>query len=56
MPEPRAAIAARLGMTPESLSRVMHGLEAAGLVRLQGRRVEVPDAEALNQATRASGT
>jgi len=24
-------------------------------VRLQGRRVEVPDAEALNQATRASG-
>ena len=55
MPEPRAAIAARLGMTPESLSRVMHGLEAAGLVRLQGRRVEVPDAQALNQATRASG-
>jgi CRP-like cAMP-binding protein len=55
MPEPRAAIAARLGMTPESLSRVMHGLEAAGLVRLQGRRVEVPDAAALNQGTRASG-
>jgi len=49
LPEPRAAIAARLGMTPESLSRVMHGLEAAGLVRLQGRRVEVPDAEALHQ-------
>lgn len=55
MPEPRAAIAARLGMTPESLSRVMHGLEAAGLVRLQGRRVEVPDAKALNQGARASG-
>ena len=55
MPEPRAAIAARLGMTPESLSRVMHGLEAAGLVRLQGRRVEVPDAEALSQHARASG-
>ena len=55
MPEPRAAIAARLGMTPESLSRVMHGLEAAGLVRLQGRRVDVPDAEALSQGARASG-
>jgi CRP-like cAMP-binding protein len=55
MPEPRAAIAARLGMTPESLSRVMHGLEASGLVRLQGRRVEVPDAIALNQGARASG-
>jgi CRP-like cAMP-binding protein len=49
IPEPRTAIAARLGMTPESLSRVMHGLEAAGLVRLQGRRVEIPDAQALNQ-------
>jgi CRP-like cAMP-binding protein len=55
LPEPRAAIAARLGMTPESLSRVMHGLEAAGLVRLQGRRVEVPDVEALHQGARASG-
>ncbi len=55
MPEPRAAIAARLGMTPESLSRVMHGLEAAGLVRLQGRRIDVPDVEALNQHARASG-
>ncbi len=55
LPEPRAAIAARLGMTPESLSRVMHGLKAAGLVRLQGRRVEVPDAEALHQGARASG-
>jgi CRP-like cAMP-binding protein len=55
MPEPRTAIAARLGMTPESLSRVMHGLEAAGLVRLQGRRVEVPDAAALAQGARASG-
>lgn len=55
LPEPRAAIAARLGMTPESLSRVMHGLEAAGLVRLQGRRVDVPDAKALTQRVRASG-
>jgi hypothetical protein len=30
-------------------------LEAAGLVRLHGRRVEVPDAEALTQGARASG-
>ena len=47
LPEPRAAIAARLGMTPESLSRVLHGLEAAGLLRLHGRRVDVPDRAAL---------
>jgi CRP/FNR family transcriptional activator FtrB len=47
LPEPRAAIAARLGMTPESLSRALHGLEAAGLLRLNGRRVDVPDRAAL---------
>jgi CRP-like cAMP-binding protein len=50
LPEPRAVIAARLGMTPESLSRVMHGLEAAGLVRLKGRRIDVPDTSALQRA------
>lgn len=47
LPEPRAAIAARLGMTPESLSRALHGLEAAGVLRLHGRRVDVPDRAAL---------
>lgn len=50
MPEPRIAIAARLGMTPESLSRALHGLEAAGLLRLRGRRVDVPDRAALLRA------
>jgi CRP-like cAMP-binding protein len=49
MPEPRGAIAARLGMTPESLSRALHGLEAAGLLRLHGRRVDVPDRAALQR-------
>ncbi len=47
LPEPRGAIAARLGMTPESLSRALHGLEDAGLLRLHGRRVDVPDRAAL---------
>lgn len=51
LPEPRAAIAARLGMTPESLSRALHGLEAAGLLRLHGRRVDVPDRAALLRIT-----
>ncbi|MEO3473634.1 cyclic nucleotide-binding domain-containing protein [Roseomonas sp. CAU 1739] len=49
IPEPRGAIAARLGMTPESLSRALHGLEAAGLLRLHGRRVDVPDRAALQR-------
>lgn len=43
LPEPRGALAARLGMRPESLSRALHGLQQAGLVRLKGRRVEVRD-------------
>lgn len=51
IPEPRGAIAARLGMTPESLSRALHGLEAAGLLRLHGRRVDVPDRAALQRAS-----
>lgn len=57
IPEPRGAIAARLGMTPESLSRALHGLEAAGLLRLHGRRVDVPDRAALLRvaAARTSG-
>lgn len=57
IPEPRGAIAARLGMTPESLSRALHGLEAAGLLRLHGRRVDVPDRAALLRvaAARAGG-
>jgi len=55
LPEPRAAIAARLGMTPESLSRALHGLEDAGLLRLHGRRVDVPDRAALLRATLPRG-
>ncbi len=51
IPEPRGAIAARLGMTPESLSRALHGLEAAGLLRLHGRRVDVPDRAALHRVS-----
>ena len=51
IPEPRGAIAAKLGMTPESLSRALHGLEAAGLLRLHGRRVDVPDRAALQRAS-----
>jgi CRP/FNR family transcriptional activator FtrB len=55
LPEPRAAIAARLGMTPESLSRALHGLEDAGLLRLHGRRVDVPDRAALLRAALPRG-
>lgn len=47
LPEPRGTIAARLGMTPETLSRTLAGLEAAGLIRVFPRRIDVPDREKL---------
>lgn len=46
-PEPRGAIAARLGMTPETLSRVLNAMEGDGAVRLSGKRIDVPDRERL---------
>ena len=47
LPEPRGAIAARLGMTPETLSRSLNAMEQQGLVQLSGKRVDVPDREKL---------
>lgn len=47
VPEPRSAIAARLGMTPETLSRSLNGMEAEGILRLSGKRIDVPDREKL---------
>jgi CRP-like cAMP-binding protein len=47
LPEPRSTIAARLGMTPETLSRTLATLEAAGLIRVSPRRIDVPDREKL---------
>lgn len=47
LPEARAAVAGRLGMTPETLSRTMAALEEAGLIRTEGRRIDIPDRERL---------
>lgn len=47
LPEPRTAVAARLGMSPETLSRTLNAMEAEGLVRSSGRRIDVPDRERL---------
>lgn len=51
-PEPRSAIAARLGMTPETLSRSLNALESEGLVRLSPKRIDVPDREKLLERRR----
>jgi CRP/FNR family transcriptional activator FtrB len=48
LPEPRSAIAARLGMTPETLSRTMAALEAKGKLRRGERGAMVRDRTALS--------
>jgi len=43
----KATIASRLSLTPEHFSRVLHELEAAGLVRIDKRDIHILDAPAL---------
>lgn len=47
LPVSKAAIASRLSLTPESFSRVLHELEAAGLVRVDKRDIHLLDARRL---------
>ncbi|MEO3474846.1 cyclic nucleotide-binding domain-containing protein [Roseomonas sp. CAU 1739] len=47
LPEPRSAIAARLGMTPETLSRTIAGLEDKGKLRRGAKGPNVSDRGAL---------
>jgi CRP/FNR family transcriptional activator FtrB len=49
MPEPRTAIAARLGMTPETLSRALTGLEQSGKLRRGATGALVADRTALTR-------
>ncbi len=47
LPVSKATIASRLSLTPEYFSRVLHELEAAGLVRIDKRDVHILDPKAL---------
>lgn len=45
---PKGDVASRLSMTAEHFSRILHRMEALGLVEVQGRLVRVPDAARLS--------
>lgn len=47
LPEARTAIAARLGMTPETLSRSLHALQSQRCIRVMADTVEILDRERL---------
>jgi CRP-like cAMP-binding protein len=47
LPVSKATIASRLSLTPEYFSRVLHELEAAGLITIDKRDIRIPDARRL---------
>ena len=43
LPVSKATLASRLSITPEYFSRVLHELESARLIRVEGRTIHIPD-------------
>lgn len=43
----KSLIASKLGLTPETLSRLLHQLSEAGLIEVEGKRVRIIDAARL---------
>ena len=49
LPAAKRAIASRLGMTPETFSRVLGAFVEAGLIDVQGRHLSIPDLNRLKE-------
>ena len=49
LPTSKQVIASRLNLTPETLSRVLHSLNEAGLIAVKGKRIAIMDAFRLGQ-------
>ncbi len=47
LPAAKSLIASRLNVTAEYFSRILHGLAARGLVKIEGRDIEILDAQGL---------
>jgi CRP/FNR family transcriptional regulator, dissimilatory nitrate respiration regulator len=45
LPAGKAVIASRLNITPETFSRILHDLSAAGLISVQGKEIVINDLE-----------
>lgn len=48
LPVSKATIASRLSLTPEYFSRVLHEIEAAGLIQIDNRHIRILDVERLS--------
>ena len=49
LPAQKSLVASRLNLTPEYFSRILHELADAGLVRVDGRDIEILDPEGLRR-------
>ena len=47
LPAQKSLVASHLSLTPEYFSRILHDLAAEGLVRVEGRRIEILDRDGL---------
>ena len=54
LPVSKATIASRLSLTPEYFSRVLHELEAQGLIEIDRRDIRIPDPQRLSSYHLAS--
>lgn len=54
LPAPKYGIAARLSITPETLSRILHGMERDGLLRIEGAQITVINVDHLRDYHRQS--